>query len=247
MIATKLNLLIGAVLLAGGVVLVHEHRATARLRAENLALQEQAGQLADLEAEQQRLTNALAHAGDNSLPEAQLRELLKLRGEVGALRRQTNELAQLRTENDQMRSGSSTMHGPNSSPPAAAYLPRESWTFAGYADPDSALKSCLAAWSRGDPKAVVASFTPAHRAGWGARTDEEIAARLASNLSTLKGFNILGRQSIMEDEVRLTVADPDGKHEVGFCFKRIGSEWKFDREFKVNTPAPSSPATSNTN
>jgi hypothetical protein len=247
MIMTKLSLLIGAVLVAGGVALVREHRAMARLRADNLALQAQAGQVAELEAERQRLTNALARTVDQSLPEAQLRDLLKLRGEVGALRRQTNELAQLRTENDQLRSGASALPARSPAQTAPASLPRESWTFAGYADPDSALQSCLSAWSRGDPKAVVASFTPAHRASWGFKTDEEIAARLARNLRALKGFNILDRQSVMDDEVRLTVADLEGKQKVGFCFKRIGWEWKFDHEFRVNTAATSGSATSHTN
>ena len=241
----KLNLMIGAALLAGVVVLVHEHRTTARLRAENVALQEQAEPLAALEAEHERLAGALARAGTRTLPEAQLHELLKLRSEVGALRQQTNELARLRIENDQLRSASSTKPDPNSPPLTPAYLPRESWVFAGYADPDAALVSCLAAWSRGDAKAVVDSFTPAHRASWGFRTDEEIAAQLARNLQALKGFSILERQSSLEDDVRLTVADPEGRQKIGFCFKRIGAEWKFDHEFKVNAPVILSPATSN--
>ena len=233
-VATKLNLLIGAVLLAGGFALVLEHRATARLREENLALHEQAGQLAGVEAEHQRLTNALAHARDNSLPEAQLRELLQLRAEVSALRRQTNELAIVQIENYQMRSGSNALSARPPSAPPPEYLPRESWTFAGYADPDSALQSTLWAWSTGDPKAVMASFTPAHRVGWGFKTDEEIAAQIARNLRAATGFRILDRKNVSDGEFRLIVSDPDIKQKIGFCYKRIGSEWKFDHEFKAN-------------
>ena len=232
--SNKLNLLLGALLVAGGIVAVLGHRATAKLRGDNLALREQAAPLAGVEAEHQHLTNALTHASDNSLPEHQLRELLKLRAEVSALRQQTNELAKVQVENHQLRSGANGLPARNPSQPPPVYLPRESWAFAGYADPDSALQSCLWVWSRGDPKAVMASFTPAHRASWGFKTDEEIAAQIARNLSHETGFRILKRESVSDSEFRLTVSDPNAKQKVGFCYKRIGSEWKFDHEFKVN-------------
>jgi hypothetical protein len=39
---------------------------------------------------------------------------------------------------------------------------------------------------------------------------------------------------VSEDEVHLTVGSPGAKQKVGLSYKRIGSEWKFDREFKAN-------------
>jgi hypothetical protein len=234
MTSTKLTLLLGALLIAGGIIAVLEHRATAGLREGNRALRQQVEQLAGVSDESQRLSNLLARAGSPALPDAQMRELLRLRGEVGVLRQQTNELVNVQTENSQLRSASNALPPRDPTQPAPDYLPRESWAFAGYADPDSALQSCLWAWSRGDPKAVMASITPAHRAAWGFRSDEEIAAQIARNLRNAKGFLILERKNVSDSEFRLTVSDAGAKQKVGFCYKRIGSDWKFDGEFRVN-------------
>jgi hypothetical protein len=233
MTSTNFTLLLGALLFAGGVVGVLEHRATARLRERNRALLQDVEQLARVSDEYRRLSNLLFRASSPTSPDAQMRELLRLRGEVGVLRQQTNELAKVQTQNHQLRSGTN-LPARDPSQPAPDYLPRESWAFAGYADPDSALQSCLWAWSIGDPKAVVASFTPAHRAHWGFKPDEEIAAQLARNLRNTKGFRILERKTVSDSEFRLTVSDAGAKQKVGFCYKRIGSEWKFDGEFRVN-------------
>jgi hypothetical protein len=234
MTSSKLTLLLGALLIAGGILAVPEHRATARLREGNRVLRQDVEQLAGVSDESQRLSNLLFRASSPALPEAQMRELLRLRGEVGLLRQQTNELAKVQTQNHQLRAASNALLPRDSSQPTPDYLPRESWAFAGYADPDAALQSCLWAWSSGDPKAVVASFTPAHRAGWGFKSDEEIAKQIARNLSHARGFRILERQNISASECRLTVSDAEVRQKVGFCYKRIGSEWKFDGEFSVN-------------
>ena len=234
MTSMKLTLVLGALLVAGAIVAVREHKATAGLRENNRSLRQQVEQLAGVNEESQRLSTLLARASSPALPEAQMRELLRLRGEVGVLRQQTNELAKVQAENSQLRSASNGLPPRDPSQPAPDYLPRQSWAFAGYADPDSALQSCLWAWSRGDAKAVVASFTPAHRAEWGVRTDEEIAAQLARNLSKAKGFLILERKSVSDSEFRLTVSGVAANQKVGFCYKRIGSDWKFDHEFRAN-------------
>ncbi len=58
-----------------------------RLREETLSLQQQASQMAQLAAENQRLSNLLAHAGSAQPPKPeQLGELLRLRGEATRLR-----------------------------------------------------------------------------------------------------------------------------------------------------------------
>jgi hypothetical protein len=64
------------------------------------ALLGQAGRIAQLESENQRLSNLVVHATD-TVPVASdpPRELLRLRGEVGVLRQQTNELGTLREDN----------------------------------------------------------------------------------------------------------------------------------------------------
>jgi hypothetical protein len=212
---------------------VIEHRATAGLRVDNRALHHQAEQLTGVSEENQRFSNLLARASCPALTEAQMRELLRLRGGVGVLRQRTNELARMHAENSRLHSGTN-LPASDPSQPVPDYLPRASWAFAGYADPDAALQSCLWTWSRGDPKTVMASITPAHRAQWGFKSDEEIAKQIARNLSHARGFRILERQDVSASECRLTVSDAEVRQKVGFCYKRIGSEWKFDGEFRAN-------------
>jgi RNA polymerase sigma factor (sigma-70 family) len=93
---TKLQVgVVGVILIAGlATPLVLQHQSLSRMRDENnrlreqtLSLQQQATQTAQLAAENQRLSNLLAHAGNAqpSKPE-QLGELLRLRGEATRLR-----------------------------------------------------------------------------------------------------------------------------------------------------------------
>jgi RNA polymerase sigma factor (sigma-70 family) len=95
MTAIKLKLGISALVVAGATTaFVIQHQAQEKLRAENGALTQQ---IAQLQTDNQSLSNRLAVAGDSkSLSDEQLNELLKLRGEVGMLRQQTNELGKLR-------------------------------------------------------------------------------------------------------------------------------------------------------
>lgn len=125
---------ISAVVVAGLVTpLVIEHRANARLRAENLALREQS---------QQRPVADVSPAVAAVDPEEQERqrreraELLRLRGEAGRLRAVEQELAKLRATTSQ--SGRAT---PPSVTPAVTDLPKESWTDAGFATLQAALQT----------------------------------------------------------------------------------------------------------
>ena len=98
---SKLNIGILTVLLATGIaaLLVFRDHLQARMRESDEALSRQAGRIAQLEAENERLSNLVVHAANTAaLPSDPSRELLRLRGEVGALRQQTNELGGLRKE-----------------------------------------------------------------------------------------------------------------------------------------------------
>jgi RNA polymerase sigma factor (sigma-70 family) len=95
MTATQLKLGVTALVVAGtATALVVQHQIQTSLRAENESLQRQ---IAQLNANNESLSNRLATAGDSkSLSDGQRNELLKLRGEVGMLRQRTNELGKLR-------------------------------------------------------------------------------------------------------------------------------------------------------
>lgn len=233
----KAKIALAAVLVGSGILLVFEHQATTKLREKNQAMQQQVEQVGRLGEENQRLSNLIAQASNPaSLPKDQLGELLRLRGEVGPLRRQKAEGEKLRAENSRLRAAP-TNRSPTAVTPSASapdYLPRKSWAFVGYGDPDSVLQSSFWAWSSGDPKAVLASMAPGQRAEWGFRTDEQIAAQLARNMAKAKGFRILNRQVLTDGVALFTVFEEAMNQKVRFRLKQVGSEWKFDGELKAD-------------
>jgi DNA repair exonuclease SbcCD ATPase subunit len=90
-----------AALIAFGAV---QHQGLARLQDENQDLRQQVDQLGQLQAENERLSNMVAHINSgSSLSENQLRDLARLRAEVERLRAQTNETEQVQDENQRIR------------------------------------------------------------------------------------------------------------------------------------------------
>jgi hypothetical protein len=102
------NVLLGfaaAIVMVCAAFLFLQHQAQEKLQADNAALMQQ---LAQLQNDNESLSNQLAAAGDaKSLPDKQFNELLKLRGEVGVLRRQVGDLGKMRAEDQQLRSQNS--------------------------------------------------------------------------------------------------------------------------------------------
>jgi RNA polymerase sigma factor (sigma-70 family) len=86
-----------AAALASSVFIQLRHRSS--MREADQALRPQAGQLARLQAENQRLSNLAAQASSPN----QLDDLQKLRAEAAGLRGQTKELAALEEEKDRLR------------------------------------------------------------------------------------------------------------------------------------------------
>jgi RNA polymerase sigma factor (sigma-70 family) len=106
MAVTKLKLGIASTVAIVGlaVPLVIQHRKQVKLEEDNVSLQLLGGEVTELAAENERLSNLLANAEASlSVAQRQSSELLKLRGEVGLLRRLTNELSKLQVENQQAR------------------------------------------------------------------------------------------------------------------------------------------------
>jgi hypothetical protein len=228
---TKLQLgILSAVILAGGTACwVSEHSARTRLLQKNEALRQQVDQLARLAAENERLSNSLA-AGKSpaSLSAAELRELLRLRNQVGQLDRTRREADELRAMNQQLVVGlanSGTNQG---------YWTGEQLLFAGFADPESAMKSTLAAWISGDPVAFLASCVPAARADLEkvrqATSEPEFAARTKVMAGLYRpateGVRVLGKKTLSQDEAVLDLYfEGDGKSRE-FLLRRIEDEWK---------------------
>src|SRR5215471_17079720 len=96
--------MVSAIAVAVATLLIVQHQTVSRLREKNELLQQQQGQLTQLAAENERLSNLLVQANSaRALPEQDARELLKLSAEVGLLRQQSRVLARVQEENRELR------------------------------------------------------------------------------------------------------------------------------------------------
>jgi hypothetical protein len=83
-------------------------------------LEQQAGEMARLTSEKERLSRLAAGANpEQTLSAEQVAELLKLRNEIGRLRSETNEAHKLREENRRLQAASTAMPYPQSQLPPA--------------------------------------------------------------------------------------------------------------------------------
>ena len=91
--------MVAAIIVASVVVpLLVQHGAQARLREQDEVWQRQTNQLAQINADNQRLANLLAEAKNTrQLSDKQLSEVLRLRSEVGLLRRNVQEMTSAKT------------------------------------------------------------------------------------------------------------------------------------------------------
>jgi hypothetical protein len=237
--------LVGAVVIAsaaGPLAVRHWHQGKSRHRME--ALRQQARQLAELAAENQRLSNLVAQTRSAALSKEQFRELLRLRGEIGRLRQAASEVDTLRAASRPLPAGQTS---PQEPPPALpppdpqkvqAYWPKSQLAQVGYSDPAAALQTALWAMSWGDPEALAASATPEAKTNltrelWFQHGPpaEELAAStrlIAESLGPTTGFYVVGQRSESQDEAELEVYFQGEGKTRPFTLKKIGEEWKFD-------------------
>jgi len=235
MTMTKLqSAIVGAVVIAGvATPLVLQQQS--KLREENQSLRKQNEQLAQIQADNDRLSNLLAQAGSSQkLASNQLNELLRLRGEVGGLRRQTNDINKLEAENQRLRSslaaGSAAKRGAQTASADEA-LPKDSWAFVGYAEPESTFQSMVWAMSHGQVKSFLASLSPESpvlRESQG-KSDDEIAAQNKDfkEFDGVTAFKVINKEPVSNDEVILTVYAFGINESARFKMQRFGNDWKF--------------------
>ena len=231
--------IIGGIIVAGTLAtLVIQQRALASLSQENVALRDQADQLAKLAGENQNLSNQLAAAETAPpLPADQFSELLGLRGELGV---QKNELEKLRAE---------IALGTNSARYQAAreralknYYPKESWATAGFGTPEATVQSLSWAESRGDVPAVLACMSPEAQADMAKHFNststntaaDEMNQELSSsvrNFEQVDGLRIVNRKTLADGEVFLTFYTQGGDSWGSARMKKFGNEWKIVGNF----------------
>lgn len=232
----KMRSVILGVLCAAAVVGVASwvavgYQARLGLEEENLGLRQQLDQMGELAVENERLSNLVAHASQSqSLPDDQLRELLRLRGEVAALRQQCKALESRLLENRQAAAA------PEPSDLATNAWPKESWAFVGYGSPSDAVKSCLWAASKGDVKTFLRGLTgDAQKLAetvLAGKSESEISAAVIAHFGGVRSFRVISSEVQSEDTVVLTTASEEASGTVTKkpLLKKVGDEWKLAGE-----------------
>jgi RNA polymerase sigma factor (sigma-70 family) len=218
--------------------LIHIH-SQKELREQNAALRQQLQQQLDtaaqLETDKARLSKLIGQATNKSLSDGQFRELLRLRGEVSQLRNQKGELEKLQAENRQLRAAQDARPASPSGAPQD-YFPKESWSFTGYATPESTLQSILWAISKGDIKTMMNGVLPeeAERMAkqFEGKSQDEIAAAIRSDTDQMNGFRILKKEAVSDDQVILTVFNDGRDLTTTMKFVRVGNDWKIAGKVK---------------
>jgi hypothetical protein len=195
-----------------------------RLRTELQRLKEQAATAAE----------AQFKLRDEELQQlrAEAKDVSKLRGEVTRLRVAAKDADALRVQNEQLRGAAAVAAKPpttNAAPQGK--FPRESWTFAGYATPESALVSAVWAMREGKTQVFLDSLTPEEQARmakqWENKSEAEIAAEQQKEVSTVTSVRVIEQQDVSPDEVEMTFfIEGDNRMEV-VKLKRIANDWKF--------------------
>jgi hypothetical protein len=120
-------------------------------------------------------------------------------------------------------------------PSESGDFPRETWAFAGYADPESAVKSL--AWSAlsGNMETFLNSMTPEQQAKekkrWQLKgqTDNEMLGHISQEFAQTKRIRILNKESASENELIMTlfIESENGRSETPkMKLQRINNEWK---------------------
>jgi hypothetical protein len=236
---------VGIAAVAGLAVWVaFEHQTRAGLRLEQQRLEQQLGDMAQLIASNEQLSNRLAQApSPPSLTDDQSRELLRLRGQLGVLRQQGRELETAREENRLARAAlESNLKSRTAAAPKAAatadYWPQDSWVFKGYASADATLQSSLWAANNGDLKALLASTTGEMQKmmaeDFKGKSEAEASIRAMDEVSGMKSVRVVNRE-VQSDDTRVLTLEIEGRTDTQtqkLMLKKIGNEWK------LSGPAP---------
>ena len=179
------------------------------------------------------LTEALAKAkSDNN-------ELLKLRGEIGLLRNQIAGIDKLRAENLRLETSLKDMQAVSNNKSFKTQtqidVPRDAWSFSGYASPKAALETWVWALDKSDKENIIACLVPEEQDKW--RKMLEGAGNTGSNnRSPFTAYHIISTEAISDEDSILTIVSdfPDGRKtgEQRYELKKVGTDWKMAGQAK---------------
>ncbi|HLX69714.1 MAG TPA: hypothetical protein VKV04_08820 [Verrucomicrobiae bacterium] len=219
-----------------------QRHATAALRDRADSAAAQAQTIADLDAQNERLSQIIDKLKNTrSLSHDELTELLKLRSNIGQARQLVAATPGLQATNTMLRKAETTRQEHLAQAQAATnYWAKDQLAYAGFATPDNALKTILSVMTSSNLNlnAFLSYATPESLADmqreWkqkGMSPDQiqaEMKAMAGSLTSGSEGFHIVNEQSPAPD---LAVIDLsfDGEDAVRtFVMQQIDGQWKLN-------------------
>jgi len=158
-------------------------------------------------------------------------ELLRLRNQAAQLRTATNELRQLRAQLNQSPASAQTAAATRAFAGATAELvPRETWSFAGYATPQAAFHSTMFAHSQGDHQTFLASLTGDlardNQKELNNKTPEQFSENLRRETAKFTGYRILEMDEVSPEETVLMIYYAGESDTEKVRMRKVGDEWK---------------------
>lgn len=231
------------ILVAATIAVINWRRAEI-FRSDNEDLR---ARVEELETESAASSTVLELArGQSEKLRAQNLEIMKLRNDVTQSRVGTKEAEALAAENQRLKAmaqakpNSAEADG-NAQRGGGRDFPRESWSFSGYASPESALVSAIWAMKEGNPQTYLESLTPQEQermaSVWQDKAENEIAEKHKNDVSAIAGLRVLERQDLSPTEVVMNVyLEGPGRVEK-IRMNQVGQDWKFGGFIREAPPA----------
>jgi hypothetical protein len=225
------HMTLGTLLVAAtALVPFREHRATINLHRQVQSLREQAAECRELADDNRRLSQSL-RSGQPELAGNVRDELLALRGEVSRLRWEQSEFGAAPVP-AAAEPRVADQPGQSASPPPSSFLSKDSWSFAGYEDMNSALQSVFWAFGTGEPMNITNSMSAREQTRWA--SSEKAAARMAELMRETTAVRVLdlvtpdGKSLSDSDTVVVPWWAEGPNSPYKFVLRRIDAEWKLD-------------------
>ena len=220
----------------GGTALYHR----SELENRNLEIETLQSQLIESQRNVELARSELRRMADSvESTNEDVADLMRLRAEVTRLRQLSNDLHTadtVRSPVDESLAGVEDDVAANEpvAEESGGYLPRESWSFHGFAKPDDAFKSSVWAMNEGDLDNVSLAWTDEYLASraqdLAGRSDQEIKEMLREDIAMADGIQVVGQEFVSSDEtiVEVEVKGQDVPDWVKARMKLVGGQWRFD-------------------
>jgi len=220
------------VLVILGALLAWERKNINAMAAENQALQTEKIEAERL-AEENRQLASVRDAPPASADAGAHTELLRLRNEVRQLRAQQTELEKLRAANqriaEELKSGN---FSPRRLAEVEGSVPREKWTFAGFATPEATIQTFFAGLTTGDPEQIIACMAPQAAEGFRKQLAQDpVNTRKQfmeefQKLGQSSAFRITDTRNTAPDKMEVKVQVAADGQSMPLPLVRVNQEWK---------------------